>query len=219
MARAMIANKGTAPDVSDPRARGVAMGAAILAAKALVAESVSRFQDRAALEAIGAQISWGWCASGATRSARSSPSATSSGWAWRYGWPCRCGWASSMCAPSWELFLILCAAPVIGVATFFQFGLYRLVTRYIGGRGGLLILVAVGLSALLWAFAGAALRRPGGRGRTPPGVQVVPAVRLHPLSDPRRGLRVGDAPGGRLAAQERAASSCPCACARRPRAC
>ena len=32
--------------------------------------------------------------------------------------------------PSWELFLILCAAPVIGVATLFQFGLYRLVTRY-----------------------------------------------------------------------------------------
>jgi len=36
--------------------------------------------------------------------------------------------------PSWELFFLFCAAPTIGVATFFQLGLYRLVTRYIGAR-------------------------------------------------------------------------------------
>ena len=54
--------------------------------------------------------------------------------------------------PSWGLFLILCTAPVIGLATLIQFGLYRVVTRYMGGRGGLLILVAVVVSALLWAF-------------------------------------------------------------------
>jgi len=75
--------------------------------------------------------------------------------------------------PSWELFFVFCAAPAIGVATFFQLGLYRLVTRYIGGRGALLILMAVIISSLLWAFlvllsgvqAGAA---------SVSGVQVVP---------------------------------------------
>ncbi len=55
-------------------------------------------------------------------------------------------------APTWPLFLLFCAAPVIGVATFFQFGLYRLVTRYIGAQGAPLISVAVGLSALFWAL-------------------------------------------------------------------
>jgi FlaA1/EpsC-like NDP-sugar epimerase len=55
-------------------------------------------------------------------------------------------------ARSWEFALIFCAAPVIGVATFFQLGLYRLVTRYIGARGTGLIVVAVGLSALFWAL-------------------------------------------------------------------
>jgi FlaA1/EpsC-like NDP-sugar epimerase len=55
-------------------------------------------------------------------------------------------------APSWEFALIFCAAPVIGVATFFQLGLYRLVTRYIGASGAGLIVVAVGLSALFWAL-------------------------------------------------------------------
>jgi FlaA1/EpsC-like NDP-sugar epimerase len=55
-------------------------------------------------------------------------------------------------APNWQLTLLFWAAPVIGVATFFQFGLYRLVTRYIGGQGAILIPVAVGLSALVWAL-------------------------------------------------------------------
>jgi FlaA1/EpsC-like NDP-sugar epimerase len=55
-------------------------------------------------------------------------------------------------APSWGLFLVFCAAPAIGVATFFQLGLYRLVTRYISGQGAVLIPVAVGLSALVWAL-------------------------------------------------------------------
>jgi FlaA1/EpsC-like NDP-sugar epimerase len=56
-------------------------------------------------------------------------------------------------APTWPLFVLFCAAPVIGVATFFQLGLYRLVTRYIGGQGAVLIPVAVGLAALFWALA------------------------------------------------------------------
>jgi FlaA1/EpsC-like NDP-sugar epimerase len=55
-------------------------------------------------------------------------------------------------APSWGLLLVFCAAPAIGVATFFQLGLYRLVTRYISGQGAVLIPIAVGLSALVWAL-------------------------------------------------------------------
>jgi FlaA1/EpsC-like NDP-sugar epimerase len=55
-------------------------------------------------------------------------------------------------APSWGLFLVFCAAPTIGVATFFQLGLYRLVTRYMGGQAAVLIPVAVGLSALGWVL-------------------------------------------------------------------
>ncbi|HJU33136.1 MAG TPA: nucleoside-diphosphate sugar epimerase/dehydratase [Hyphomicrobiaceae bacterium] len=54
--------------------------------------------------------------------------------------------------PSPKLFLILCAAPAIGVATFFQLGLYRLVTRYISGQGAVLVPVAVCLSALIWVL-------------------------------------------------------------------
>jgi FlaA1/EpsC-like NDP-sugar epimerase len=56
-------------------------------------------------------------------------------------------------APTWPLTLIFWAAPVIGVATFFHFGLYRLVTRFMGGEGAALILVAVGFSALIWSLA------------------------------------------------------------------
>ena len=88
-------------------------------------------------------------------------------------------------APSWGLFLVFCAAPAIGVATFFQLGLYRLVTRYISGQGAVLIPVAVGLSALVWALlvllsgvqtSGAQL--PGGQ-----SVLVVPrsVVILYPI--------------------------------------
>jgi FlaA1/EpsC-like NDP-sugar epimerase len=55
-------------------------------------------------------------------------------------------------ASTWQLRWLFCAAPVIGVATFFQRGLYRLVTRYIDGRGALRIANAVGLSAMFWAL-------------------------------------------------------------------
>ena len=48
--------------------------------------------------------------------------------------------------------LVLCAAPAIGVATFFGFGLYRLVTRFIGRQGAVIIPLAVALSALLWTL-------------------------------------------------------------------
>jgi FlaA1/EpsC-like NDP-sugar epimerase len=55
-------------------------------------------------------------------------------------------------APSREMFLILSAAPLIGVATLFQMGIYRIVTRFSGRGGALLTAGAVGLSALYWGF-------------------------------------------------------------------
>jgi FlaA1/EpsC-like NDP-sugar epimerase len=51
---------------------------------------------------------------------------------------------------SWNLFVVLGAAPCIGIATFFQMDVYRLVTRFIGGRGVALTAAAVGLSGLYW---------------------------------------------------------------------
>jgi UDP-N-acetylglucosamine 4,6-dehydratase len=53
---------------------------------------------------------------------------------------------------SWDLFVVLGAAPCIGVATFFQMDVYRLVTRFIGGRGVALTAAAVGLSGLYWGL-------------------------------------------------------------------
>src|SRR5262245_26678867 len=54
--------------------------------------------------------------------------------------------------PSWEMMVVLGAAPFIGVATFFQLRVYRLATRYIGVRGMALTASAVGLSGLYWAL-------------------------------------------------------------------
>jgi FlaA1/EpsC-like NDP-sugar epimerase len=53
---------------------------------------------------------------------------------------------------SWDLFLVLGVAPCIGVATFFQLNVYRMVTRFIGGRGAVLTAAAVGLSGLCWGL-------------------------------------------------------------------
>jgi FlaA1/EpsC-like NDP-sugar epimerase len=53
---------------------------------------------------------------------------------------------------AWDLFVVLGAAPCIGVATFFQLRVYRMVTRFIGGRGAVLTAAAVGLSGLYWGL-------------------------------------------------------------------
>jgi UDP-N-acetylglucosamine 4,6-dehydratase len=53
---------------------------------------------------------------------------------------------------TWDMFVVLGAAPCIGVATFFQMDVYRLVTRFIGGRGVALTAGAVGLSGLYWGL-------------------------------------------------------------------
>ncbi|MGI9410064.1 MAG: polysaccharide biosynthesis protein [Hyphomicrobiaceae bacterium] len=55
--------------------------------------------------------------------------------------------------PGLTIALLLGAAPVIGVATFAWFGLYRLVTRYIGHKGATAIAASMGLSVLIWALA------------------------------------------------------------------
>jgi UDP-N-acetylglucosamine 4,6-dehydratase len=51
-----------------------------------------------------------------------------------------------------SMFVVLAAAPLIGVATCFQLGVYRMVTRFIGARGFTLAAGAVGLSALYWSL-------------------------------------------------------------------
>ncbi len=48
--------------------------------------------------------------------------------------------------------LVMFAAPVIGVATFAWFGLYRQVTRYITTRGSARLLQCIGVSVLVWAL-------------------------------------------------------------------
>jgi FlaA1/EpsC-like NDP-sugar epimerase len=53
--------------------------------------------------------------------------------------------------PNLEKWLLLIAAPLIGVAVFYARGLYRLVTRFIGPEGTTRIYVAVIIAAVLWA--------------------------------------------------------------------
>jgi len=48
--------------------------------------------------------------------------------------------------------LLFAAAPLITVVTFAWFGLYRLVTRFIGYRGTVRIFACIGLSVLIWAL-------------------------------------------------------------------
>ncbi|MGZ8417712.1 MAG: nucleoside-diphosphate sugar epimerase/dehydratase, partial [Methyloceanibacter sp.] len=55
--------------------------------------------------------------------------------------------------PSLDKWLLLIAAPLIGVAVFYMRGLYKLVTRFIGPEGTTRIYIAVIFAALLWAVA------------------------------------------------------------------
>lgn len=48
---------------------------------------------------------------------------------------------------------LLAAGPVLTTAILWRFGIYRLVTRFIGRRGNVQILAAVALSVLIWALA------------------------------------------------------------------
>ena len=53
--------------------------------------------------------------------------------------------------PSLDKWLLLIAAPLIGVAVFYLRGLYKLVTRFIGPEGTTRIYIAVIIAAMLWA--------------------------------------------------------------------
>ena len=54
--------------------------------------------------------------------------------------------------PDLETALVFVAAPVIGVATFYFRGLYRLVTRYITHEAAGRIYIAVALAVLVWVW-------------------------------------------------------------------
>jgi FlaA1/EpsC-like NDP-sugar epimerase len=59
---------------------------------------------------------------------------------------------SRLYVPStWDKWLLLAAAPVIGVTVFYIRGLYKLVTRFIGPEGTTRIYTTVIIAALLWA--------------------------------------------------------------------
>jgi FlaA1/EpsC-like NDP-sugar epimerase len=55
--------------------------------------------------------------------------------------------------PNPEKWVLLIAAPLIGVTVFYMRGLYKLVTRFIGPEGTTRIYIAVIIAALLWAVA------------------------------------------------------------------
>src|SRR5262245_36092145 len=50
-----------------------------------------------------------------------------------------------------DKWLVMAAAPVIGVAVFHMRGLYKLVTRFIGPEGTTRIYIAVLIAAVMWA--------------------------------------------------------------------
>jgi len=53
---------------------------------------------------------------------------------------------------NFEIFLLMLAAPVVGVLVFYWRGLYKLVTRFIGPEGTTRIYTAVVIAAVLWAL-------------------------------------------------------------------
>jgi FlaA1/EpsC-like NDP-sugar epimerase len=53
--------------------------------------------------------------------------------------------------PSLDKWLLLIAAPLIGVAVFYMRGLYKLVTRFVGPEDTTRIYIAVIIAAMLWA--------------------------------------------------------------------
>lgn len=55
--------------------------------------------------------------------------------------------------PNLQALGMVVAGPVLTVAILWHFGVYRMVTRFIGHRGKTQVLAAVGLSVLLWALA------------------------------------------------------------------
>lgn len=50
------------------------------------------------------------------------------------------------------MLLLMFAAPLIGVATLWWFGVYRLVTRYMGYIGAVQVVTGIGLATLIWSL-------------------------------------------------------------------
>lgn len=50
------------------------------------------------------------------------------------------------------MLLLMVAAPLIGVATLWWFGVYRLVTRYMGYLGAVQVVTGIGLATLIWSL-------------------------------------------------------------------
>jgi FlaA1/EpsC-like NDP-sugar epimerase len=61
-------------------------------------------------------------------------------------------WGRLYWPASFDAHLLFWSAPLIGVGVFQVLGLYRLVTRYLGTRGAMRVLSAVGLGVLLWGL-------------------------------------------------------------------
>ncbi len=61
-------------------------------------------------------------------------------------------WGYLYWPPNAQLWIVLLAAPMVGVPIFQMMSLYRLVTRYIGRRGAVRIASAVALAVLVWTF-------------------------------------------------------------------
>jgi FlaA1/EpsC-like NDP-sugar epimerase len=63
--------------------------------------------------------------------------------------------------PSWQLFCLFGAVPIVSVGMFFQMGPYRHVTRFFGARGTWLIVISVVASSLFLALAAFLTAWPG----------------------------------------------------------
>lgn len=55
--------------------------------------------------------------------------------------------------PNLQAALLLAAGPIITVGTLWHFGIYRMVTRFIGHRGNTHVVAGIVLSVLIWALA------------------------------------------------------------------
>ena len=70
-------------------------------------------------------------------------------------------YGSPFVPPNWAFFLVLMLpVPVVGVVVLERFGVYRMVTRYIGENGFRRIVLAVSLIMLIWGLIVALVRTP-----------------------------------------------------------
>ena len=78
--------------------------------------------------------------------------------------------------PSFNFTLLLLSAPLIGIITFHFFGIYKLVTRYIGYQGTLRVIFATSLSVLIWSLVIFMVQVPGILPRSTIGIYWILSV-------------------------------------------